>query len=106
MVGKKIVSACRLSTEPLAVYGSDSIPQGAVHLPEVHRCIAAAMVNMAIEKRVSAFYLGSDAKTGCCPGGLSHTGYIMCPPAISFFVSTGRPGIPDAPAEYLKASPE
>jgi uncharacterized protein (DUF169 family) len=105
-IGKKIADACRLSTEPLAVYGSDRIPEGAVHLPEVHRCIAAAMVNMAMEKGFSAFYLGSDAKTGCCPGGLSHTGYIMRPPAISYFVSTGRPGIPDAPAEYLKASPE
>lgn len=106
VVGKKIAAACRLLTEPLAVYGSDRIPQRAVQLPEVHRCIAAAMVKMATEKGVSAFYLGSDSKTGCCPGGLSHTGYITRPPAISFFVSTGRPGIPDAPAEYLKASPE
>ncbi|MCE5298447.1 MAG: DUF169 domain-containing protein [Methanoregulaceae archaeon] len=105
VVGKEIATACRLSTEPLAVYGSDSVPEGAVHLHEVHRCIAAAMVKMATERGVSAFYLGSDAKTGCCPGGLSHTGYITRPPAISFFVSTGRPGIPDAPAEYLKASP-
>jgi uncharacterized protein (DUF169 family) len=105
-VGKKIVDACRLSTEPLAVYGSDSIPEGAVHLSVIHRCIAAAMVKMATGKGTSAFYLGGDAKTGCCPGGLSHTGYIERPSAISLFVSTGNPGVKDAPAEYLKASPD
>jgi hypothetical protein len=106
MIGKKIAEACRLSTEPLAVYGSESVPHGAVHLPVIHRCIAAAMVKMTMEKGISAFYLGSDAKTGCCPGGLSHTGYSVRPPSISFFVSTGNPGIKDAPAEYLKASPD
>lgn len=106
IIGKKIADACRLSTEPLAVYGSDNIPEGAVHLPEIDRCIAAAMVKMAMEKEISAFYIGGDATRGCCPGGLSHTGYIKRPPAISFFVSTGNPGVSDAPAEYLKASPD
>jgi hypothetical protein len=105
-IGKKIADACRLATEPLAVYGSDNIPEGAVHLSVIDRCIAAAMVKMATGKGHSAFYLGGDAKTGCCPGGLSHTGYIERPSAISFFVSTGNPGIKDAPAEYLKASPD
>jgi hypothetical protein len=106
VVGKKIAEACRLSTEPLAVYGAESIPHGGVHLSVIDRCIAAAMVKMATEKETSALYLGGDAKAGCCPGGLSHTGYIKRPPAISFFVSTGNPGIKDAPAEYLKASPD
>jgi hypothetical protein len=106
IIGKKIAEACRLATEPLAVYGSDSVPEGAVHLPVIDRCIAAAMVKMATGKGPSAFYFGGDAKAGCCPGGLSHTGYIERPPAISFFVSTGNPGIRDAPAEYLKASPD
>jgi hypothetical protein len=106
MIGKKIADACRLATEPLAVYGSDSIPEGAVHLSVIHRCIAAAMVKMATGKGTAAFYLGGDAKTGCCPGGLSHTGYIERHSAISFFVSTGNPAVKDAPAEYLKASPE
>jgi hypothetical protein len=106
VVGKKIAAACRLATEPLAVYGSENIPDGAVHLSVIHRCIAAAMIRIATEKGISAFYLGSDAKKGCCPGGLSHTGYMTRPPAISYFVATGRPGIPDAPAEYLKADPD
>jgi hypothetical protein len=106
MIGKKIANACRLATEPLAVYGSDNIPKGAVHLPVIDRCIAAAMVKMATGKGFSAFYLGGEAKSRCCPGGLSHTGYIERPPAIRFFVSTGNPGIKDAPAEYLKASPD
>jgi hypothetical protein len=105
-LGTRIRSAVRLETKPLAVYGSDIPPKGGVLLPVVHRCIATAMVRMARGQAQDVVYLGTDAKTGCCPGGLSHTGYLSRPPGISFFVSTGRPGIPDAPAEYLKASPE
>jgi hypothetical protein len=105
-LGKMIKSAVRLETKPLAVYASDNLPEGGVPLSSVHRCIATAMIRMALGITHDTVYLGTDAKTGCCPGGLSHTGYIVRPPGISFFVSTGRPGIPDAPAEYLKANPE
>jgi hypothetical protein len=101
-----IASAFRLTTKPLAVHGSAVPPADAVPLPSVHRCIAVAMVRMAMEDGPSAIYLGRDVQQGCCPGGLSHTGFIVRPPAISWFVSTGRPGIPDAPAEFLKAGPE
>lgn len=105
-VGERIASACRLQTEPLAVYGSEEIPEGAAALPELHRCIAAAMVRIATGQGLQAFYLGSEVRSGCCPGGLSHTGYLTRPPGIRYFVSTGRPDVPDSPAEYLKASPD
>ncbi len=105
-LGRMIASAFRLKTRPLAVYGSQNPPSDAVPLPSVHRCIAVTMVHMAMNDGPQAVYIGNDVRQGCCPGGLSHTGYIMRPPALSWFVSTGRPGVPDAPAEYLKAGPE
>jgi hypothetical protein len=104
-LGRMIATAFRLKTRPLAVIGADEPPADAIPLPSVHRCIATTMARMAIEDGPSAVYLGMDVRQGCCPGGLSHAGYIMRPPAISYFVSTGRPDIPDAPAEYLKAGP-
>jgi hypothetical protein len=105
-LGAMIRSAFHLPSKPLAAYGSDEPPEGGVLLSTVHRCIATTMVRMATGHAPAIVFLGTDAKSGCCPGGLSHTGYIMRPPAISYFVSTGRPGIPDAPAEFLKASPD
>jgi hypothetical protein len=105
-LGQAIAAACHLGTRPLAVYGAEEPPDNAVSLPEIHRCIVVTMIRMAQRDGPPAVYFGSDIRTGCCPGGLSHSGYILRPPAISYFVSTGRPGIPDAPAEYLKATPE
>lgn len=105
-LGQALAAAFRLGTKPLAVYGAEKPPENAVPLPKVHRCIAVAMIRMAHPGGPPAVYLGEDTRIGCCPGGLSHTGYIFRPPAIRYFVSTGKPGIPDAPAEYLKASPE
>ncbi|MDD1707426.1 MAG: DUF169 domain-containing protein [Methanoregulaceae archaeon] len=105
-LGQTLAAACRLETKPLAVYGAEKPPEIAVSLPEIHRCIVVAMIRMAQNDGPPAVFLGKDTRIGCCPGGLSHTGYISRPPAISYFVSTGRPGIPDAPAEYLKDSPE
>jgi hypothetical protein len=105
-LGSRIMTAFHLSPLPLVSYGSQTPPEGGVPLSTVHRCIATAMVRMATGQGPDVVFLGSDAKSGCCPGGLSHTGYITRPPANSYFVSTGRPDIPDAPAEFLKASPE
>ena len=105
-LGELIAATFRLGTKPIAVHGSDTPPEGAVFLPSVHRCLATAMIRMSKGEAPSVVYLGEDAKAGCCPGGLAHAGYIRRPEAISYFVSTGNPAIPDAPAEYLKASPE
>jgi hypothetical protein len=104
-LGLRIKTAFHLSTLPLVSYGSQTLPEDGVPLSSVHRCIATTMIRMATGQAPAVVFLGSDTKSGCCPGGLSHTGYITRPPAISYFVSTGRPDIPDAPAEFLKASP-
>lgn len=105
-IGQRFTAAFRLSAKPLAVYGSDGVPDHAVHLSSVNRCIAVAMYRMAAEKDVPAIYLGRDAGEGCCPGGLTHMGFTDRPEYIRHFVSTGRKDVRGRAAEYLKATPE
>jgi hypothetical protein len=105
-IGARLAVAFRLETRPLVVYGSETLPARVAHLPKIDRCIAAAMVRMATDRGVSGFYIGPHSHKGCCPGGLSHTGFIKAPEDIKYFVSTGRADVRDGAAEYLKADPE
>lgn len=105
-IGQKLSLAFRLQEKPLAVYGSEEVPKGAVHLSSIHRCIAATMWRMAAEENIPAIYLGKDAREGCCPGGLTHMGFTRRPEFIRYFVSTGEEDFRGGAAEYLKASPE
>lgn len=105
-IGSRLAAAFRLQTRPLAVYGTGTRPEDIAHLPEVDRCIAGAMVLIATDKLLPGVYIGPDSREGCCPGGLSHTGFIAAPEDIPYFVSAGRADVRDGAAEYLKASPE
>ncbi|MDI6876995.1 MAG: DUF169 domain-containing protein [Methanomicrobiales archaeon] len=105
-VGRRLASAFRLTAKPLCIYGSGNVPEGAVHLSRVHRCIAAAMYRMATAADIPAVYLGGEEREGCCPGGITHMGYGEAPEYIRYFVSTGRADIRGGAAEYLKESPE
>jgi hypothetical protein len=105
-IGQQLAAAFRLNTRPLAVYGSDVLPQGVPRLAEVNRCFAVSLYRMASDTDVSAIYISADTSEGCCPGGLYHTGYIPVPDDIKYFVSTGRKDIRGGAAEFLKASPE
>jgi hypothetical protein len=105
-MGEGLVRAFRLKTRPLAVYGADSVPDGATALSDVHRCFAAAMYRMAVHGGTPAIYAGGDAQEGCCPGGLTHMGLTEYPEHIKYFVSTGTPEFREGAAEYLKSSPE
>jgi hypothetical protein len=105
-IGDRLVSAFMLAARPLAVYGTDTMPAGAVHLAEVNRCLAVSMFRMATEKQVEAVYLTAGEQEGCCPGGLTHMGFSTPPEYIRYFVSTGRADIMNGAAEFLKASPE
>ncbi len=104
--GEKLATAFRLSTRPLAVYGSETLPEGTVHLPEVNRCFAVSLYRMATEKGISAIYVSADSREGCCPGGLAHTGFQPEPEDIRYFVSTGKKEVRGGAAEYLKAGPD
>lgn len=105
-IGERLRAAFRLKTRPLAVYGSDIIPVGAVHLSRVDRCLATALYQMATGKDVSTIYVSADEPEGCCLGGLTHMGFIQRPEYIKYFVSSGRKDVLGGAAEFLKSSPE
>ncbi|MDH3364748.1 MAG: DUF169 domain-containing protein [Thermoplasmata archaeon] len=105
-IGELLATAFRLTTRPLAVYGSETLPSGTVHVPEVNRCLAASLYKMAAEEELSAIYVTGDSREGCCPGGLTHTGFLPGNEFTKYFVSTGTKDFREGAAEYLKSSPE
>jgi hypothetical protein len=105
-IGSKLASAFRLSTRPLAVYGSEVPPVGIPPMAGVNRCFAVSLLKMAMGNEVSGIYVSADTSEGCCLGGLYHVGYIPVPDDIKYFVSTGKNDVRGGAAEYLKASPD
>jgi hypothetical protein len=105
-IGADLATAFRLTARPLAVYGSETLPAGIRHLPEVNRCFAVSLYRLATEKDPSGIYVSADSGEGCCAGGLAHTGFHPVPDDIRYFVSTGKKDVRGGAAEYLKASPE
>jgi hypothetical protein len=105
-IGHRLATAFRLATRPLAVYGSETLPAGTLHLAEVNRCFAVSLYRMATEKALSAIYVSEESGEGCCPGGLAHTGFHPEPDDIRYFVSTGKKDVRGGAAEYLKSGPE
>jgi hypothetical protein len=105
-VGARLKAAFRLSTRPLAVYGSELMPAGIPRLAEVNRCLAVSLHRMAMGDGVSRIYVSADTGEGCCPSGLSHVGYISEPEEIRYFLSSGRSDVHGGAAGYLKAGPE
>ena len=61
-IGKRLSTAFRLATRPLAVYGSENLPSVAVHLAEVDRCFAVSLYRMATEKEINAIYVSADSQ--------------------------------------------
>jgi hypothetical protein len=104
--GQLLATAFHLAARPLAVYGSETIPAGVAHLPEVNRCLAVSLYRMASRRESPAIYVGPDSKEGCCIGGLAHTGFHPEPDDIKWFVSTGKSDVRGGAAEYLKSGPE
>ena len=56
-IGKRLSSSFHLTTRPLVVYGSESLPPGAVHMAEVDRCFAISLYRMATENEITAIYV-------------------------------------------------
>ena len=105
-IGEKLTVAGRLKAKPLCVYGSDKIPDGAVPITSVDRCLAKAIFNASMADKPALLYFGKGAISGCCPGGIGWTGYGRMAPMLDYFVSNGTPEFRNGEAEYLKASPE
>jgi Uncharacterised ArCR, COG2043 len=104
-IGESIKRAGNLNTEPLAVYGSKEIPEDAVPICSIDRCVAKAIYDSAFDEEIPALYMGNDTRR-CCPGARTYFGYNKPGKFIKYFVSTGNEKFMNGTAEYLKASPE
>ena len=103
-IASNLMVSGRLERCPLIVYASDSIPEGAVHISKVDRCVSHAM--FAIARRDGpAVYLGDEHLGGCCPGGQFWLGYIPLPKGLEFFISSGSPTFRNGAAEFYKRDP-
>jgi hypothetical protein len=89
-IGAKLKAVFRLSTHPLAVYGSEVLPASILPITVVNRCFAVSMYRMATGNEVSAIYVSADIGEDCCLGGLYHVGYVPVPDEIKYFISTAR----------------
>lgn len=104
-VGTKLQLAGRLNSRPLCVYGSVTIPDGAVPSTSVSSCVARAITTVAFRTRTPAIYVAAEMPETCCPGGLAHFGFIEFSPGIKYFVSTGSKDFRNGEAEFLRATP-
>ncbi len=105
-IGKSLKTGGNLDTHPLAVYGSDTIPDGAVPMCSLDRCVAKAIMLVSVNDKEPALYIGKDTLKGCCPGAMTYLGFTEPLKFIKYFVSTGSEKFRGGEAEYLKANPE
>ena len=101
-----IINAGMLNTEPLCVYGSEEIPDDAIPVCSIDRCVAKSILVTAVDEGIPALYIGKDTLKGCCPGSMTYLGFSKPLKFIKYFVSTGSEQFREGEAEYLKASPE
>jgi hypothetical protein len=105
-IGESLKTGGRLDTSPLAVYGSEIIPEGAVPMCSLDRCVAKAIMLASVDEKEPALYIGKETLKGCCPGAMTYLGFTEPLKFIKYFVSTGSEKFRGGEAEYLKASPE
>ena len=105
-IGIKLTHAGRLKTKILCVYGSNIVPDGAIHIKKLNRCLARAIFSLSTSNDVKSIYFGTDALNGCCPGGTAWFGYASFMPMLKFFLSTGSESFRNGAAEYLLANPD
>lgn len=103
-IGSKLMAAGRLEKYPLCIYACETVPQDAIHISKVNRCISHAMFAIAAADGAMV-YLGEEHLGGCCPGGQSWLGYIPFSKGLSFFISIGSLTYRNGAAEYLKRDP-
>ena len=104
-LGKKLVEAGRLKLRPLCVYGTDEIPQGAMALYAIDRCIAKAVYSAALFEDTPPLYVDASQEQ-CCLGGMFWMGFDEPHPKLKYFVTVGTPDFHGGAAEHLKATPE
>lgn len=104
-IGEMLSKVGRLRLSPLCVYSSTTIPEGAVALPKIDRCVTKAIMMIAAGDRPPA-YIGNESLGGCCPGGQSWLCHIEFPVLLKHFISTGHRDFRNGAAEYLKMGSE
>lgn len=105
-IGIKLKQAGRLESNTLSIYGSETVPENAIPIKKINRCIANAIFTLSIHKSISLAYIGNDVLEGCCPGGQAWLGYKSFLPGLKHFISTGSEDFRGGAAEFLLANPE
>ena len=105
-IGSKLKQAGRLHSEPLCIYGTDTIPINSISSTEVNRCIAKTIFMLAADPMNSAIHITSDNKKKCCPGGQSWLGFQPFMSHLKYFLSTGSPDFRNGSSEFLISDPE
>jgi len=105
-IGKKFKTALKLDTYPLVIYESGTLPDDAIPMCSLDKCIAKSILLTSTGDNNYPLYINDKTIRGCCPGSTTYLGFR--PPAefIKYFVSTGNENFRGGDAEYLKASPE
>jgi len=105
-IGLKLSQAGRSKATPLCIYGSETIPESAVPIKDINRCIANAIFTLSVHKKINMVYIGNGVLNGCCPGGQAWFGYKTFLPMLKHFLSTGSEDFRGGAAEYLIANPD
>jgi len=105
-IGENIVKAGKLETRPLCIYGSETIPSGAIPIRKINRYIAYGIFSLSVNSEINSIYIGDDVLEGCCPGGQAWFGFKSFFPNLKYFLSTGSENFRNGAAEFLLATPE
>lgn len=77
-INNSLIRAGNLTLRPICIYASKKKPRGAVPVSGViktgHRCLAKALLMMAMDSEVPPIFIGKDAMEECCYGALSWLG--------------------------------
>lgn len=105
-IGENIVKAGKLETRPLCIYGSETVPNGAIPIRKINRCIAYGIFSLSVNSENHSIYIGDDVLEGCCPGGQAWFGFKNFFSNLKYFLSTGSENFRNGAAEFLLATPE
>lgn len=105
-IGRKLKQAGRLSSQPLCIYGTDTLPAEFISSTAINRCIARVIFTLATDSTHSGIYISKDDKKECCPGGQAWLGFQPFAPYLKYFLSSGSPDFRNGSAEYLIFNPD